>query len=71
MAVMPNGEFKEISLADFKGKYVCLFFYPLDFTYVCPSEIVSIMFSPMSILSSLSRLLSIRLRVNSKVEMWN
>lgn len=36
-----NGEFKEISLDDFKGKYLVLFFYPLDFTFVCPTEIVA------------------------------
>ncbi|MFT7806027.1 thioredoxin-dependent peroxide reductase, mitochondrial-like, partial [Arapaima gigas] len=36
-----NGEFKEISLDDFKGKYLVLFFYPLDFTFVCPTEIIS------------------------------
>jgi len=35
-----NGEFKKVSLKDFKGKWVCLFFYPLDFTFVCPTEIV-------------------------------
>ncbi len=29
---MVNGEFKDVSLADYKGKYVVLFFYPLDFT---------------------------------------
>ncbi len=40
-AVMPNGEFKEVSLSDYKGKYVVLFFYPLDFTFVCPTEIIS------------------------------
>uniref|UniRef100_A0A182JGY2 thioredoxin-dependent peroxiredoxin n=1 Tax=Anopheles atroparvus TaxID=41427 RepID=A0A182JGY2_ANOAO len=34
-------EFKEISLADYKGKYLVLFFYPLDFTFVCPTEIVA------------------------------
>jgi alkyl hydroperoxide reductase subunit AhpC/dienelactone hydrolase len=34
-------EFKKISLADFKGKYVVLFFYPLDFTFVCPTEILA------------------------------
>ena len=39
--VMPNGSFKEISLADFRGKYVLLFFYPLDFTFVCPTEIIA------------------------------
>ncbi|MHC4400357.1 MAG: redoxin domain-containing protein [Planctomycetota bacterium] len=40
-AVMPDGSFKEISLADFRGKYVVLFFYPLDFTFVCPTEIIA------------------------------
>ncbi|GMV64862.1 MAG: peroxiredoxin [Candidatus Omnitrophica bacterium] len=33
-------EFKEIGLDDYKGKWVCLYFYPLDFTFVCPTEIV-------------------------------
>lgn len=33
------GDFKEVSLKDFKGKWVCLYFYPLDFTFVCPTEI--------------------------------
>ncbi|XP_078037556.1 peroxiredoxin 2 [Augochlora pura] len=36
-----NGEFKEISLSDYRGKYVVLFFYPLDFTFVCPTEIIA------------------------------
>ncbi|KAF0691153.1 Aste57867_17577 [Aphanomyces stellatus] len=36
-----NGEFEEISLSDFAGKYVVLFFYPLDFTFVCPTEIIA------------------------------
>ena len=36
-----NGQFKEVSLDDFKGKYVVLFFYPLDFTFVCPTEIIA------------------------------
>jgi peroxiredoxin 1 len=36
-----NGEFKTISLSDYKGKYVVLFFYPLDFTFVCPTEIIA------------------------------
>ncbi len=41
-AVMPNDTFKEISLSeDYKGKYVYLFFYPLDFTFVCPTEILA------------------------------
>ncbi|XP_026479114.1 peroxiredoxin-like isoform X2 [Ctenocephalides felis] len=38
MAVV-NGDFKKISLTDYKGKYLVLFFYPLDFTFVCPTEI--------------------------------
>ena len=36
-----NGEFKKVSLSDYKGKKVVLFFYPLDFTFVCPTEIVA------------------------------
>ncbi len=40
-AVMEDGSFKEIALSDYKGKYVLLFFYPLDFTFVCPSEILA------------------------------
>lgn len=39
--VMPDGSIKEIKLSDYKGKYVVLFFYPLDFTFVCPTEILS------------------------------
>ncbi len=37
-AVIGN-DFKKVSLNDFKGKYLCLFFYPLDFTFVCPTEL--------------------------------
>jgi peroxiredoxin (alkyl hydroperoxide reductase subunit C) len=41
-AVMPNGSIKEdFSLSDYAGKYVVVFFYPLDFTFVCPSEILA------------------------------
>jgi len=40
-AVMPDGNFKEIKLSDYRGKYVVLFFYPLDFTFVCPTEIIA------------------------------
>ncbi len=40
-AVMPDGSFKQITLSDYKGKYVVLFFYPLDFTFVCPTEIIA------------------------------
>jgi peroxiredoxin (alkyl hydroperoxide reductase subunit C) len=39
MAVVGK-EFKQIKLSDYRGKYVILFFYPLDFTFVCPTEIV-------------------------------
>ncbi len=39
-AVVNGSEFKQISLSDYKGKkYVVLFFYPLDFTFVCPTEL--------------------------------
>lgn len=41
-AVMPDGQFQPITLSDFRGKkYVLLFFYPLDFTFVCPTEIIA------------------------------
>jgi peroxiredoxin 2/4 len=36
-----SGEFKEIQLSDFKGQKVVLFFYPADFTFVCPTEIIA------------------------------
>ena len=40
-AVMPDGSFKQIKLSDYRGKNVILFFYPLDFTFVCPTEIIA------------------------------
>jgi len=40
-AVFGNNEIKELDLASYRGKYVVLFFYPLDFTFVCPSEIIA------------------------------
>ncbi|XP_075731204.1 peroxiredoxin 2 isoform X1 [Rhipicephalus microplus] len=36
-----DGQFKEIKLSDYKDKYLVLFFYPLDFTFVCPTEIIA------------------------------
>jgi len=39
-AVVGKG-FENISLSDYKGKYTVLFFYPLDFTFVCPTEITA------------------------------
>ena len=38
---LDNGEFKEVSLSDYNGKWKMLFFYPLDFTFVCPTEIIA------------------------------
>ncbi|MFQ6604575.1 MAG: peroxiredoxin [Fidelibacterota bacterium] len=40
-AIMPDNSFKDISLSDYKGQKVVLFFYPLDFTFVCPTEIIA------------------------------
>ncbi len=40
-AVDAAGNFKSVKLSDLQGKYVLLFFYPLDFTFVCPSEIIA------------------------------
>jgi len=36
-----NKQFKDVQLSDYKGKWLILFFYPLDFTFVCPTEIVA------------------------------
>ncbi|KAJ0407648.1 hypothetical protein P43SY_010189 [Pythium insidiosum] len=36
-----NEKFEKVSLSDYKGKWLVLFFYPFDFTFVCPTEIVS------------------------------
>ncbi len=40
-AVMEDGSFKQVELSDYRGQYVLLFFYPLDFTFVCPTEIIA------------------------------
>lgn len=40
-AVLPDNSIDQLSLESFRGKYVVLFFYPLDFTFVCPSEIIA------------------------------
>lgn len=36
-----NGDFTELKLSDYRGKWVVLFFYPLDFTGVCQSEVIT------------------------------
>ena len=40
-AVYGNNEMKPLKLSELKGKYVVMFFYPLDFTFVCPSELIA------------------------------
>ncbi len=40
-AVLPDGSFADVQLTDYRGRYVLLFFYPLDFTFVCPTEIIA------------------------------
>src|SRR5918995_1207596 len=40
-AAVVHEEFKQIKLSDYRGKYTVLFFYPLNFTFVCPTEIVA------------------------------
>jgi len=37
-----KGNFSKVSLGDYKGKWKLLFFYPLDFTFVCPTEIIEL-----------------------------
>lgn len=39
--LMPNGDIQDLSLSDYKGQWVVFFFYPLDFTFVCPTEIIA------------------------------
>jgi len=39
VATEPGKEFRTVSLSDYRGKWLVLFFYPLDFTFVCPTEI--------------------------------
>ena len=41
LAVMPDNSIQEVKLSDYKGKKVVLFFYPLDFTFVCPTELLA------------------------------
>ena len=40
-AVMPDNSFAPLTLSTLRGRYTLLFFYPLDFTFVCPSEILA------------------------------
>jgi peroxiredoxin (alkyl hydroperoxide reductase subunit C) len=41
-AVMPDGSIKaDFQLSEYRGQYVVLFFYPLDFTFVCPTELIA------------------------------
>ena len=40
-AVFDDNQIKELDLESYRGKYIVLFFYPLDFTFVCPSEIIA------------------------------
>jgi NADH-dependent peroxiredoxin subunit C len=37
-----NGEIKKVSLSDYKGHWVVLYFYPADFTFVCPTELTAV-----------------------------
>lgn len=39
IAAYQKGQFTTVSLADFRRKWVVLFFYPRDFTFICPTEI--------------------------------
>jgi alkyl hydroperoxide reductase subunit AhpC len=41
LTAVDNGSFRDISLEDYKGRWLVLFFYPLDFTFVCPTEILA------------------------------
>jgi len=41
VTALVDGAFKEVSLSDYLGQWVILMFYPLDFTFVCPTEIIA------------------------------
>lgn len=41
-AVYPDGTMHPLKLTEYRGKYVVLFFYPLDFTFVCPTELIAV-----------------------------
>ena len=41
LEAVQDGQFKQIGLDDYKGKWLVVFFYPLDFTFVCPTEILA------------------------------
>ena len=36
-----DGQFEEVKLSDFRGEYVVILFYPLDYTFVCPTELIA------------------------------
>ena len=38
-AYLPDGRIEPVGLADYRGRWLVLFFWPLDFTFVCPTEI--------------------------------
>jgi len=40
--IFQNNEFKKVNLDDYKGRWVVLFFYPADFTFICPTELGSL-----------------------------
>ena len=40
-ALMPNGEFGDIEFSRYRGRWMALFFWPMDFTFVCPTEIIA------------------------------
>ena len=40
-AVLPNGTIDKIDLSQYRGKHVIVYFYPLAFTFVCPTEIIA------------------------------
>ena len=43
-----NGEFKTVTNKDIEGKWAIFFFYPADFTFVCPTELVDMLKSIIS-----------------------
>ncbi|EKD63305.1 MAG: Strongly similar to peroxiredoxin (Thioredoxin peroxidase) [uncultured bacterium] len=66
-----KGEKKNYSLADYKGKWVVLFFYPLDFTFVCPTELIELSKKSAEFESSNAQILGVSVDSVYSHEAWS
>ncbi|MBD3166202.1 redoxin domain-containing protein [bacterium] len=66
-----ESEHKSVKLSDYKGKWVVLFFYPADFTFVCPTELVAVAKHYDTLKSKNTEVLSISTDTHFTHQMWN